>query len=105
MSQAVRESDHGAVRRLTLCRPDDYNTITPAFRDELGAALDAAQRDPSIRVILLDAEGPAFCAGYGLDWSTAAQAEDEAGSTRVWDTPTDLHLIGPLQSMLPETIL
>ncbi len=95
MSQAVRESDHGAVRRLTLCRPDDYNTITPAFRDELGAALDAAQRDSSIRVILLDAEGPAFCAGYGLDWSTAAQAEDEAVNTRVWDTPTDLHLIGP----------
>ncbi len=95
MSQAVRESDHGAVRRLTLCRPDEYNTITPAFRDELGAALDAAERDRSIRVILLDAEGPAFCAGYGLDWSTAAQAEHDAGATRVWDTPTDLHLIGP----------
>ncbi|MFV0258220.1 MAG: enoyl-CoA hydratase-related protein [Acidimicrobiales bacterium] len=95
MSQAVRESDHGAVRRLTLCRPDDYNTITPAFRDELGAAIDAAQRDRTVRVILLDAEGPAFCAGYGLDWSTARQAEDHAGATRVWDTPADLHLIGP----------
>ena len=69
---AVRVSDSGAVRRLTLCRPDAYNTITPQLRDELGAALDAAQHDREVRVILLDAEGPAFCAGYGLDWSTAA---------------------------------
>ena len=94
-NDAVRVSDEGAVRRLTLCRPDAYNTITPQLRDELGAALDAAQRDRNVRVILLDAEGPAFCAGYGLDWSTAAQADDDSSSERVWDTAVDLHLIGP----------
>jgi enoyl-CoA hydratase len=94
-NHAVRVSDEGAVRRLTLCRPDAYNTITPQLRDELGAALDAAQRDRNVRVILLDAEGPAFCAGYGLDWSTAAQADDDSSSERVWDTAVDLHLIGP----------
>lgn len=92
---AVRVSDEGAVRRLTFCRPDAYNTITPQLRDELGAALDGAQRDGDVRVILLDAEGPAFCAGYDLDGSTAAQAEDEARSQRLWDTAVDLHLIGP----------
>ena len=74
MGSAVREETHEAVRRLTLCRPDEYNTITPSLRDELSAMLDSAQRDRDIRVILLDAEGPAFCAGYGLDWSTSAQA-------------------------------
>lgn len=94
-SHAVRVSNDGAVRRLTLCRPDAYNTITPQLRDELGTALDAAQRDRDVRVILLDAEGPAFSAGYDLDWSTAAQAEDESRSERVWDTAADLHLIGP----------
>jgi len=93
-STAVRVSDEGAVRRVTFCRPDAYNTITPALRDELGAALDGAQRDRDVRVILLDAEGPAFCAGYGLDWSTAAQAEGDASSPRVWDTAADLHGIG-----------
>jgi enoyl-CoA hydratase len=92
---AVRVSDEGAVRRLTFCRPEAYNTITPQLRDELGQALDDAQRDREVRVILLDAEGPAFCAGYGLDWSTAAQADDSERSPRVWDTAADLHLIGP----------
>jgi len=92
---AVRVSDEGAVRRLTLCRPEAYNTITPTLRDELGAALDDAQRSRDVRVILLDAEGPAFCAGYGLDWSTAAQAGGEQRSGRAWDTAADLHVIGP----------
>ena len=41
---AVRVTDEGGVRRLTFCRPDAYNTITPELRDELGDALDAASR-------------------------------------------------------------
>lgn len=97
-AQAVRVTDEGAVRRLTLCRPDEYNTITPRFREELSAALDDAQSDPEARVILLDAEGPAFCAGYGLDWSTTAQAEHDAAPSRVWDTPGDLQVIGGFAS-------
>lgn len=94
-AHAVRVSDEGAVRRLTFCRPDAYNTITPQLRDDLGHALDDAQRDRAVRVILLDAEGPAFCAGYALDWATAAQADDTERSPRRWDTAADLHLIGP----------
>ena len=97
-SNAVRVTDEGGVRRLTFCRPDAYNTITPELRDELGDALDRAQHTRDVRVILLDAEGPAFCAGYGLDWSTAAQAQDGEASERVWDTAADLHGIGPFAS-------
>jgi enoyl-CoA hydratase len=93
--RAVRVSDDGPVRRLTFCRPDAYNTITPQLRDELGDALDDAQRDREVRVVLLDAEGPAFCAGYELDSSTTAQAQDTERSHRSWDTAADLHLIGP----------
>ena len=91
---AVRVTSDGGVRRLTLCRPDAYNTITPQLRDELSDALDDAQLDRSVKVILLDAEGPAFCAGYGLDWSTAAQAADDRGGGRMWDSAADQHVIG-----------
>jgi enoyl-CoA hydratase len=90
---AIRVEDEGAVRRLVLCRPEAYNTITPELRDELGAALDAADREPSVRVVLLSAEGPAFCAGFGLDWSTAAQTRAD-GVGRVWDTVADVQVIG-----------
>jgi enoyl-CoA hydratase len=40
-------------------------------------------------VILLRAEGPAFCAGYGLDWSTTAQAGEGD-----WDSVRDMRMIG-----------
>jgi len=80
---------------ITLNRPDEYNTITPALRDELAAAIDAGDGDPRAHVILLRAEGRAFCAGYGLDWSTAAQAEESAKSKdRVWDSVSDLRMMG-----------
>jgi enoyl-CoA hydratase len=79
------------VRRLVLCRPGEYNTITPALRDELGAALDEAERDDEVRTVLLCAEGPAFCAGFGLDWSTAGGAGPR---DRVWDTVADVEMIG-----------
>ncbi|HWL66407.1 MAG TPA: crotonase/enoyl-CoA hydratase family protein, partial [Actinomycetota bacterium] len=68
---------------------EEYNTITLQLRDELAAAIDEGDADPESRVILLRAEGPAFCAGYGLDWSTEAQAGESSGG-RVWDSAADL---------------
>jgi enoyl-CoA hydratase len=101
MGEALRSEDDGAVRHLVLCRPAEYNTITVALRDELGAALDDADRDDGVRVVLVRAEGPAFCAGFGLDWSTAAPAGDRpsegAGDgkpRRVWDSVADVRMIG-----------
>jgi enoyl-CoA hydratase len=89
VGEAIRVEDDGAVRRLVLCRPEAYNTITPALRDELAAALDGADRDPAVKVVLLTAEGPAFCAGFGLDWSTVG----ERGDGPVWDTVADVRMI------------
>jgi enoyl-CoA hydratase len=92
MTTTLRTETADGVRHIVLCRPAAYNTITPALRDELGAAIDAADADPAVRVILLRADGPAFCAGYGLDWATAAQAEEARGE-RVWDSVADLRMM------------
>jgi enoyl-CoA hydratase/carnithine racemase len=86
------ETDAG-VRSIVLSRPAEYNTITPALRDELAAAVDDADADPAVHVILLRAEGRAFCAGYGLDWATEAQAA-ERNAERVWDSVGDMAAIG-----------
>jgi len=92
-THAVRTETDGAVRSIVFCRPDEYNTITPQLRDELDAAIEAADADHRIRVILLRAEGPAFCAGYGLNWATRAQAEEQKRRRRVWDSVADLQMI------------
>ena len=95
MGDAVRVTDDAGVRTMTLCRAGEYNTITPQLRDEFADAIDSAQHDDSIRVLLLNAEGPAFCAGYDLGWATGEQADDEqAENSRAWDSASDLHMIG-----------
>jgi len=91
--ETLRTETAEGVREIVLCRADAYNTITPALRDELSAAIDAADADRDVRVILLRAEGRAFCAGYALDWGTTAQA-GEGRSGRVWDSVADMRMIG-----------
>ncbi len=98
MTQAIRIEDDGGVRHLVLCRGDQYNTITPQLRDELAESLDAADRDDRVRVILLRAEGPAFCAGFGLDWSTAGQAVIDQAPERAWDSVADVRMISTFGS-------
>lgn len=88
MSETLRTETDSGVRSIVLSRADRYNTITPQLRDELGAAIDEADDDEGVHVILLRAEGPAFCAGYGLDWAVEAQAGDSA-----WDSVKDMHFM------------
>jgi enoyl-CoA hydratase len=96
----LRTHTHAGVHEIVLCRPEAYNTITPELRDELAVAVDAADADPAVHVMLLRAEGAAFCAGYGLDWATAAQAREGRSSEpagaprRVWDSVADLRMMG-----------
>jgi len=92
-TRALRVTTIEGVRRITLCRADEYNTITLALREELETALRQADNDPDARVVLLDAEGPAFCAGYGLDWATPAQANEANSERRVWDSVRDQKMI------------
>lgn len=94
MPETLRVAVDAGVCRITLARPEAYNTITPQLREELETALREADADPESRVVLLDAEGPAFCAGYGLDWATPAQAAEETGERRVWDSVRDQRMIG-----------
>jgi len=91
--QTLRTETEDGVRSIVLNRAKEYNTITPALRDELAQAIDEADHDRSVRVILLRAEGPAFCAGYGLDWSTR-RPEQRPGQERAWDSVQDMGMIG-----------
>ena len=88
----LRTEVSDGVGSIWLTRADEYNTITPGLRDDLANAIDAHDADPAVRVILLRAEGPAFCSGYGLDWSTAAQAW-EGTDGRVWDSVADYRMM------------
>ncbi|MCJ0825126.1 enoyl-CoA hydratase-related protein [Luteimonas sp. 50] len=60
-------SDHGAVRLLTVNRPDKLNALNGATLDALHAAFDAAAGDPGVRAVVLTGAGPkAFVAGADI---------------------------------------
>jgi enoyl-CoA hydratase len=54
----------GAIAFITLNRPERLNTIVPPMPDEVEAAVHAATMDESVKVIVLQGAGRAFCAGY-----------------------------------------
>ena len=58
--------DDRGVNWLTLNRPAALNTLSEEMLAALQAALDAVAADPSARLVVLAAEGKAFCAGHNL---------------------------------------
>lgn len=54
------------LRRLTIKRPAKRNALTRAIIEQLTAALLEAEREPSVRGIVIDAEGKSFSAGVDL---------------------------------------
>lgn len=63
---AVVVESIGAVRRLTLDRPDRHNPLTPRCIRELLAAVGEAGRDPEVRVVVIRGAGRSFSSGYGI---------------------------------------
>ena len=68
----------GLVLRAHLNRAPARNALGAAMMAALQKAFEAAAEDDS-RVIVLAAEGPAFCAGHDLKEMTALRAEPDGG--------------------------
>ena len=56
----VLSEDRGAVRILTLNRPERLNAITEQLITDLNSALEAAHADAGVRAIVLTGSGRAF---------------------------------------------
>jgi enoyl-CoA hydratase len=63
----VRYDSREPMAVISLDRPDKLNAVNPAMIAGLHAALDRAEADDAVRVILLRGEGRAFSAGFDLD--------------------------------------
>ncbi|MGN7916289.1 enoyl-CoA hydratase/isomerase family protein [Lysobacter sp. 22409] len=60
-------ADRGAVRQITVNRPDKLNALNAATLDALLAAFEAAAADPAVRAVVLTGAGPkAFVAGADI---------------------------------------
>jgi methylglutaconyl-CoA hydratase len=62
------DTDARGVATLTLARADKHNALSAQMMTELEDTARALAVDPSVRVVVLAAEGASFCAGGDLAW-------------------------------------
>jgi enoyl-CoA hydratase len=74
---------------LTLNRPDRLNAIDDVMPGEIRAAVEQANADEAVRVIVVQGAGRAFCAGYDLKQFAEGDVGDRWRSTHPWDPVRD----------------
>ena len=62
----VLRHDADGIATLTLNRPAQRNALSQGLMSALQSALDAIAADRAVRVVILAANGPGFCAGHDL---------------------------------------
>ena len=62
--QTIVYSTDGTVATISLNRPERLNTIVPPMPEEIANAVDSANLDEHIKVIILRGIGRSFCAGF-----------------------------------------
>lgn len=64
MNDEVKYKTDGAIATITLNRPEKANTLLPEVIAGLDDFLRQANRDPEVKVIILEGEGDNFCGGF-----------------------------------------
>jgi enoyl-CoA hydratase len=89
----VRYAVDGPVARITLNRPERGNGITRAMLVALEEAVEHADLDQEVSVIVLSGNGKGFCGGYDLVQSAEGQGrladEDDAEAAAPRGSPLD----------------
>lgn len=80
----------GTNARITLTRPDRRNAVDARMRDELVEALRATGANPVTTRVLIEGQGPDFCAGGDLNEFGSASDLAAAHFTRLLRSPARL---------------
>jgi len=95
----VRFEIDGEVARITLNRPEKRNALTREMVEQIRDAVGAIAVDKSVRLGILSAEGPVFCAG--MDLGEMQQRAADANAEKEWqqDAQTYRDLLASLVTL------
>ena len=86
----TRDASNPRVARITFNRPERLNAITDVTPGEIRAAVDLANADDDIHVIILQGAGAAFCAGYDIGLFGEGEGDHPCKQERApWDPMVD----------------
>lgn len=76
---AVLVSQVGPTRRLIMNRPKSRNALSEEMMATLLLEIERARQDESVRIIVIAAKGPVFCAGHHLKELNARRSDEDRG--------------------------
>ncbi|HEV2160552.1 enoyl-CoA hydratase-related protein [Bradyrhizobium sp.] len=85
MTEAVQVDASGGILTVTLKHPEKKSALTSAMYAAMSDALERAEVDPSVRVVLFHGDGDSFTTGNDISEFSAASAgksNEERQSTR-----------------------
>ncbi|MFN0054054.1 MAG: enoyl-CoA hydratase/isomerase family protein [Planctomycetales bacterium] len=82
-------AEHSGVVRLSLNRPQKRNALTRELLRELRDALGRVEARTDVRLLVLGAEGSAFCAGMDLGQMEETARQTDAAA--VWQADSELY--------------
>ncbi|WEF23664.1 enoyl-CoA hydratase [Paracoccus sp. S3-43] len=85
MPNLILRQDSDPIARLVLNSPENYNALSMQMIDALADALRQIGDDDSVRVVVLAAQGKAFCAGHDLRQMQAARDGADGGAAAFAD--------------------
>ncbi|MEM9107134.1 MAG: enoyl-CoA hydratase-related protein, partial [Pseudomonadota bacterium] len=100
----VLVEDHGAVRVVTINRPDRRNAVDRATGDELYEIFQRFDADDSVSVAILTGSNGAFCAGFDLK-SLSEQGDGATLGNIEKGGENDLGPMGPTRLMLSKPVI
>jgi enoyl-CoA hydratase len=84
------DKTHPRIARLLLNRPEKLNAINDETPSEIKAAIDWANANPEIHVIVLEGSGKGFCGGYDLSMFGEGQIDHPCQQESApWDPMVD----------------
>ena len=90
--QSIRYEVSYRIATITLNRPERLNAIDESMPGEIREAVESADEDPRVHVVILTGAGRAFCAGYDLR-EFAERAEDPHTQEMPWDPTVDFRMM------------
>jgi enoyl-CoA hydratase len=74
---------------ITLDRPEHFNAINNYMPREIRTAVEQAEADPDVHVIIVQGAGPGFCGGYDLKLYAEAKGVVGGSQEMPWDPTID----------------